>query len=263
MTEVPNILILGRYNLKNYNEDYKAIFAKIRRKFPQISLDYKTVHRSKGLEADYVIILEVISGFLGFPNEMADDHVLNMVLAKREKYPNAEERRLFYVALTRAKKKVFLCTESGNTSQFIDEIIQSPFDSEIWGKEPSTLPNCSKCTEGKLTLKGGRYGNFWGCENFPYCEFKEQPCPHCKIGYPKSDITNQLICDFCDQRILSCPKPECNGHLQQENGPHGAFWGCSKFRDTGCNYKQKIVATSEEKIIDKKLKKITMGKESK
>ena len=88
-----------------------------------------------------------------------------MVLAKRENYPNAEERRLFYVALTRAKKKVFLCTEAGNASPFLDEIIQSPFDMEIWGKEPSGLPSCSKCIEGKLTLKDSKNGKFWGCNN--------------------------------------------------------------------------------------------------
>ena len=84
----PDMFVLGRYNLKNYNRDYKVVL-RLRKTFPKIKLDFKTAHRAKGLEADYVIVLEVISGF-SVSHEKADDHVLNMVLAKRENYPNVE-----------------------------------------------------------------------------------------------------------------------------------------------------------------------------
>ena len=238
----PEVLILGRYNLKTYSNDYASVLSNSRLKFPDLSISFKTVHRSKGLEADYVIILEVIEDFLGFPNERADDHVLEMVLAKPEDFPNAEERRLFYVAMTRAKKKVFVCTESGKISPFVMELIQSPYDCEIWGKPPSSLPNCTKCIEGKLILKAGTKGNFWACNNYPYCEHTEQPCPHCNQGYPNASKGNHLQCDVCEQTIISCPRSNCSGHLQQEIGQYGPFWGCSKFRDTGCNYKTKQIA---------------------
>ena len=239
-----NVLILGRYNLKIYSRNYSQILSNLRGQFPNLDISFKTAHRSKGLEADYVIILEVIEDFLGFPNERADDHVLEMVLAKAENFPNSEERRLFYVALTRAKKKVFICTESGKISPFVDELIQSPYQCEILGKPTSALPKCTKCVEGKLILKTGPYGNFWSCNNFPYCEHTEQPCPHCKQGHPEILSKNELKCDFCEQLIASCPRQDCDGHLQQELGPYGPFWGCSKYRDTGCDYKTKHLSTA-------------------
>ena len=242
------VLILGRYNLKTYSRDYAEVLSKLRGKFPNLVIKFKTAHRSKGLEADYVIILEAVVDNLGFPNERVDDHVLEMVLARAEKFPNSEERRLFYVALTRAKKKVFVCTESGKISPFVEELIQGPYQCEIWGKPSTALPKCTKCVEGKLTLKTGPHGNFWSCNNFPYCEHSEQPCPHCKQGYPSRYSMHELRCDVCEQLITSCPKPDCDGHLQQEIGPYGAFWGCSKFRDTGCNYKTKHLSSSTQSI---------------
>ena len=242
--DTAEVLILGRYNLKIYSNDYGQILSDLRGQFPNLNISFKTAHRSKGLEADYVIILEVIEDFLGFPNERADDHVLEMVLAQPENFPNSEERRLFYVALTRAKKKVYVCTESGKISPFVNELIQSPYQCEIWGKPASALPKCTKCVEGKLTLKTGPHGNFWSCNNFPYCEHTEQPCPHCKQGYPDVWSRNELKCDFCEQLIRGCPRHDCDGHLQQEMGPYGPFWGCSKFRDTGCDYKTKHLSSA-------------------
>ena len=66
-------------------------------------LPYHTVHAAKGLEADYVVVLGICAGRYGFPTEITDDPLLDLVFAAPEEYPNAEERRLFYVALTRAK----------------------------------------------------------------------------------------------------------------------------------------------------------------
>ena len=120
-------------------------------------LNYKTAHGSKGLEADYVLILDD-----GFPSEQVDDPLINIVLSEPEAFPNAEERRLFYVALTRAKKKVFLLCESGNRSVFFDEVIQSEYDFEILGKPIPEEHKCNKCEEGKLRLKSGEnFDPFW------------------------------------------------------------------------------------------------------
>ena len=205
------VLVLGRYNLDTYNRvfsiDYKTILAGMQKRFPDQEITFKTVHSSKGVEADYVIILEVVNDFLGFPNEQADDHILDLVLAKSEAFPNSEERRLFYVALTRAKKKVFVSTTSGMSSEFVDEVIQSPFDCEIWGRKSTLLPPCSKCVEGKLLLKTSEFGSFWGCNNHPYCEFRSSACPHCKEGYPKIRADKRLICDVCEQIVIACSRP--------------------------------------------------------
>ena len=73
---------------------------------PEIVWQFLTVHKSKGLEGDYVILLNVKNDLLGFPNRIVDDPLLGLVLARAEGFEFAEERRLFYVALTRTKNVV-------------------------------------------------------------------------------------------------------------------------------------------------------------
>ena len=110
-----NIFILGRthYDLKKYtNKDYK-----------EGRIKFYTIHASKGLESDHVIILNMIDGMYGFPSKQKDDIVLSLV-KKDFTYPFEEERRLFYTALTRAKKDVYLITNKYNPSLFIKEIIK-------------------------------------------------------------------------------------------------------------------------------------------
>ena len=85
-----------------------------------IILKFLTVHRSKGLEADNIIVLNVIDELTGFPNKIEDDRILRFVSNKSELYD--EERRLFYVALTRTKNRVYLLTQKGRESVFIKEI---------------------------------------------------------------------------------------------------------------------------------------------
>ena len=209
----PSVLILGRYRtevLESFTKtNYFHILQRLRKSFDQLNINYKTVHGSKGLEADYVILLDH-----GFPSEKVDDPILNMVLSAPETFPNSEERRLFYVALTRAKKKVFLATGSGKRSEFIDEVIKSPIDIEIFGKKLPEEPNCEKCVEGTLQLKED-FG-FWSCKNYPYCENKEQACPYCKKGFPQRHANLTISCNVCEQQIEKCPEVGCKGFIQQQ-----------------------------------------------
>jgi DNA helicase-4 len=78
-----------------------------------IDIKYITVHKSKGLEADNVIVLNLKNHLLGFPNKMTDDPMLSLLLSDDEKYRFAEERRLFYVALTRTKNEVVSAYSNG------------------------------------------------------------------------------------------------------------------------------------------------------
>jgi len=111
------VFIIGRYN-HNAPPNLKALnYAHTR-----LTIDFRTAHKSKGLEADFVIINDVIGGKYGFPSEIVDDPVLNMVLQEEDGYPNAEERRLFYVALTRAKRKTFIISRLSNRSCFVSEL---------------------------------------------------------------------------------------------------------------------------------------------
>ena len=238
------VLVLGRYKLETYFNaykiDYRQILNDLRENYPQIAIKFLSVHRSKGLEADYVIVLDVLTDFLGFPNEMVDDPILNLVLSKPEVFPNSEERRLFYVALTRAKEKIFLLTETGKVSPFINEVIQSPFDVEIFGREPETNVYCPVCKMGVMNLKKGQSSAFWGCSNYPYCEHKEQACPHCHKGYLKPDINTVIVCEICEQSVEKCPAEGCNGWLQVRSGANGNFLGCTEFFKSDCRYTRKI-----------------------
>lgn len=115
--------------------------------FPHLEIQFLSVHRSKGLQADYVILLNCVSGEYGFPSEQADDPILNLLLSKSDQFENGEERRLFYVALTRAKRKTFITTNSTYKSKFIGEI--DPNQSN----EPQK--KCPTCKKGNLIKKPG------------------------------------------------------------------------------------------------------------
>lgn len=86
--------------------------------FPELDIQSLTIHRSKGLEADHVVILRAASGRLGFPSEIVDDSLLDLVLPEPEQFEHAEERRLFYVALTRARQSVTILVDREAPSAF-------------------------------------------------------------------------------------------------------------------------------------------------
>lgn len=85
---------------------------------------YLTIHRSKGLEEENVIVLNVVDSKYGIPNKIEDDKILRFV-SKSKNYLYDEERRLFYVALTRTKNNVYLMTKRFSESIFIKEILRS------------------------------------------------------------------------------------------------------------------------------------------
>lgn len=178
------IFILGRYNfdidrIKNGNNifhiDKENGLISYRTKTKEgeskeIEAQFLTVHKAKGLEADIVIIINCNSGKYGFPSEMSDDTVLNLLLSEADRYENGEERRLFYVAMTRAKENVFFVADSYYKSKFIAELeIES-------GQSPNR--KCPVCKTADVVLrKTGTARNenkykFYGCTNYLYgCEY--------------------------------------------------------------------------------------------
>ena len=115
------ILILGRNN-KDIDK-YISLdkLEEIKTRFNS-NIEYKTVHSAKGLEADYVIVINLEDSKVGFPNKINNPELINYVFPK-EKYEYAEERRLFYVTLTRSKNKVYLL-KANNPSVFFKEIVK-------------------------------------------------------------------------------------------------------------------------------------------
>lgn len=228
--EPASVLVLGRYRHSRPKQ-----LAQLAKSHPNLDVSFMTVHRSKGLEADYVIVVGLCSGKYGFPTEIADDPLLDIVLAAPEGHPNAEERRLFYVAMTRAKRRVFLLADGGPPSPFIKELMDGKYNVSVFGRLPAKDVACPTCVEGRLERREGTNGTFYGCSNWPYCGHTQSACPHCLNGLPvKSD--GGFLCRECGQPIEGCPR--CDGWLQKKNGKFGLFFGCSNWPD--CSYTRNI-----------------------
>lgn len=164
-----NVMVLGRYRV---DEPYQLGLWQ-RRFSDRIDISYKTIHASKGLEADHVFIINMVGGQRGFPSRLEDDPVLQIAMPAPDRFDDAEERRLFYVALTRASKDVRIYTSLDKPSSFVNELQTveklaiEPVDGEV------TVP-CPKCHQGVMRLRKGKYGAFLGCSAFPRCDHKEK-----------------------------------------------------------------------------------------
>lgn len=130
VVEIPqekSVFLLGRYSFDDYYLSFMFKSAKEGNKFFYFignrKIEFLTVHKSKGLEADYVIILQCNKDTYGFPSLVSDDPVLNYVLTQSDQYPYGEERRLFYVAITRAKVKTWVLYDKRFPSVFVNEFL--------------------------------------------------------------------------------------------------------------------------------------------
>lgn len=120
------VYLLGRYNsdIKNLGSILEIDDNSVKYSpYPNLQISFITVHKSKGLECDHVIILNGKKGKMGFPCEIEDEPVLKPFLSPPEKYLFGEERRLFYVALTRAKKTCRIMAPLSDYSFFVQELI--------------------------------------------------------------------------------------------------------------------------------------------
>ena len=173
-----------------------------------------------------MILVGLESGKLGFPCEITDDPLLNLVMAEPDTYPHSEERRLFYVAVTRAKKHVYLLYNPNKTSTFIKEITRENYPITTADNEFKAIGNCLRCN-GELVLRNGTHSDFYGCINYPYCEYTAPRCPECKTG----SMTIQgryYVCKECGHVTRRCP--DCGeGFEVLRRGPYSQFWGCSNY----------------------------------
>lgn len=120
-----NIMILGRNNNDIYNvisSDIDYIDSKIIYKNKNIY--YKTIHKAKGLEEDVIIIINLTNDASSLPSKIKDESILKYVLIHKDIYPFEEERRLFYVALTRTKNYCYLFVDKNNPSIFVEELVK-------------------------------------------------------------------------------------------------------------------------------------------
>ncbi len=115
------VMILGRYQHQS-----PARLPAWRHAFSQLSIDYHTVHAAKGMEADAVILIGLETGRYGFPCTQDDDPLVCLVQRSNETFLHATERRLFYVALTRARYQLYLLGSAQHPSPFVQELGVTP-----------------------------------------------------------------------------------------------------------------------------------------
>ena len=163
-----SVYLLGRYRRD------KDLLPNLAHVTDRLTIEFHTVHGSKGLEADYVFLPRMTAGRYGFPNSIEDDPVMQLAMPAGDDFSHAEERRLFYVALTRARRGVFLVTLQNRHSPFLIELVREhnievvDLDGEPVIAVPCTRPGCT----GSLIPRRGRYGAFLGCSNYPTCTEK-------------------------------------------------------------------------------------------
>ena len=176
------VLFIGRYGfeqfiLSNYKEGFTYKRNKLySNKYPKLNITFLTAHSSKGLTYDNVIIINGKDAILGFPSRIVDDPVMKLVIKDEENFEYAEERRLFYVALTRTKNKVYILTPKYRPSKFILELNSNYKNVLVVGEkiEPEVnFDNLLKCPLCSYPLQRRSNNNFkipgeiWICSNDP------------------------------------------------------------------------------------------------
>ncbi|MHA6670223.1 UvrD-helicase domain-containing protein [Homoserinimonas sp. A447] len=160
-----SVFILGRYRHQESLVPHSAL-----KQLAHLDVRFSTIHASKGLEADYVIIPGLTRDKAAFPSKAADDPVLRLAMPAGEGFPHAEERRLFYVALTRARRAVTLVTVRHRESKFLVELVKEQgIPLTLAGGAQSSVVHCPACADGVMVPRTSKHGRFHGCSNFPKC----------------------------------------------------------------------------------------------
>ena len=199
-----SILLIGRYNYDMYKLYKTGRFSELpgnrvrSAKYPNANISFMTAHSSKGLGYDNVVLINMFEGKFGFPCQIEDDPIIKLVMYEDKSMPFAEERRLFYVAMTRTKNRVYIATPKHKPSRFLVELIRDyrlPLSEEI-NMQTVDLFNL-RCPICGFPLKyefNKNYGlNLWICTNdSEVCDFMTNDkvhkhdickCPKCRDGY--------------------------------------------------------------------------------
>lgn len=199
-----SILLIGRYNYDMYKLLNTGLFEELpggairSKRYPKAKLSFMTAHSSKGLGYDNVVLINMFEGKFGFPCQIEDDPIIKLVTYEDNSMPFAEERRLFYVAMTRTKNRVYIVAPKNRPSRFLVELIKDfniPSTEEI-NMQVVDLFNL-RCPVCGFPLKyefNKNYGlNLWICTNeVEVCDFMTNDkvhkhdifkCPKCADGY--------------------------------------------------------------------------------
>ena len=188
-----------------------------------------TAHASKGLGYDNVIVINGKNEMFGFPSKIENDPILNYVIKQDNAIDAAEERRLFYVAMTRTKNRVYFVAPEKNPSEFLLEIkhdyknvvLKGDWSDEIKNENQfkKSCPICGYPLQRKVKTAYGL--NLWICMNDPeVCDFMTNKIEAGKLSIQK--------CDKCETGFLIAKQ-------NTENTDY--FLGCTNYTPNkkGCN----------------------------
>ena len=220
-----SVFLLGRY--KSDNLDARDL----NKSFKNLIIEFKTIHDSKGLEADHVILLNAESGGsgrLGFPSEITDDDMLSLVSAKEEAHPHSEERRVMYVAMTRARESLTILASKAHPSAFVTELKNDPeYDITCEDDEDEDDHKCGECGGRLLKIKKGERVRYH-CE-YRLCKNSIQLCPSCKDGIPRRDDKSDTIKCSCGATYPPCPICDEGWLIKREGDHFDPFLSCARF----------------------------------
>lgn len=229
-----SILLLGRYGFDAYNlgkssdfiydEKTDNLYSKT---FENKPIEFMTVHRAKGLGYDNVIIINARNEVYGFPSQVQEDPVLKFVVKDDHTIEYAEERRLFYVALTRTKNRVYIVAPKEHPSEFVTELINDFPNITVHGDlvvddstENRVINKCPVCGYPLQLRYKKTYGlRLWICSNEPeICDFMTNNL--------KGGILPIMKCDKCR-----------DGYMIVKEGKGLPFLGCTNYNidGSGCN----------------------------
>ena len=245
-----SVAILARYNfllnplvkfLKNPGRSDLCVIQDYLSREEKENINIWTFHKAKGLEADYCILLGFSGGKFGFPSRITNSVLLDALMPHGDRFPYSEERRLFYVALTRAKKDSYIVADPLMPSIFINELLNPKYKIDIksscFAGKFREIFKCRFCKNGYYELVDGKFGPYYRCTN-AVCNIHPRVCEIC--GSPSVDGKEISVCQNpnCRHAIAICSI--CGRKMVVRQGPRGKFWGCSGYglKQDQCKFTQ-------------------------
>ena len=203
-------------------------------------VDISSIHAAKGLEADYVVVMDMVQDFRGFPSTIEDDPVMRLVMPGKDLHQHGEERRLFYVALTRARRETHLISPVSAPSLFTLEMLKDGLGVHV-GLDNSKNRECPSCKSGRILVSNNAGGSY--CSNIPLCDFISPPCMKCQKPMTYTGEKERFRCDkhpdalhkpcfVCDWGVLIPRK-----YISKYSGTEEVFFSCHTWTKTRCKGK--------------------------
>ena len=227
--KVASVLIIGRFRQENTPQLKGIDISQL--PYSYLNISFVTAHASKGLEADYVVLFGIDTG--SFPSTRENDELIDIVLPNKEHFIHDEERRLFYVALTRAKHFVYVLFDGDKSSPFLSEMAKFGLQYVDNKLAPQLAKwSCRQCKTGELRPFTTKYNKtLYKCSFAPACGTLVNSCKHCNSPL-EVNVKGFRRCRGCGEIEIGCLRcgigtmvARCENDSNRET-----FYGCNRFR---------------------------------